>query len=428
MLFHRSISWIATHKRQAWIGGGVLVAVAACIVVLAVSLPAEESLEVGTTPGQPTLSTGTAEPQTSKDANVSLDEAPGASATKEEAEEQVLLGMIVGQEEQKMAEGFGVYAESLMQTGDIHQYLIYTAVDDENQQIQDVRSLLNQGCGAIVVAGVDDYTFEIICQLADKADVPVIAIEAKAETGYTVNITAADWTQAYLTWMEETLPAGSTVGVLATKDTSAFSQEAAAGLKAPLSLAGTAYQAEENFEKQRETLLKSGPDGLLVEGSLAADAVYQAATLGGMPRAVAADATAGLIRQWYALKNGGISLPLEEETPAVSEGDEAEEPNESPTATPAPPKTQLFTAPDSQFYGGLALSQEVLGEAACRFAFQFATGGELKEKTPYTYALQAKEGVTEENLAAYYKQAQDKEDDAQLVGEADLEGIAKLFQ
>ena len=72
--------------------------------------------------------------------------------------------------------------------GKIGAVKFYNAKGDLNQQLQDMRSMINSNAKAIIIDVADQETYITMTKMAKAANIPVVAINAPANEGYVVNI------------------------------------------------------------------------------------------------------------------------------------------------------------------------------------------------------------------------------------------------
>ena len=129
----------------------------------------------------------------------------------------------------------------------------------------------------------------------------------------------------------------------------------------------------------------------MAEGVL--DAYIEAGTL---PKVMCGDVTAGFIKQWYALKNGGLSV-----APETDNKKDDDEPALTPVLLKSQPGELVVCAQPST---------TGVGAAAFEFALKLAEGRKLKQEGT-TFEYQVNTLITDETLNTYYEQIKDEEDD-----------------
>lgn len=280
-----------------------------------------------------------------------------------------------------------------------------------NQQLQDVRSLIKNEVDVIIAGFSDAESFDMVCALAADEGIPVVAFDAPSPQGYAVNVVAdqSTWGSVYGKFMAAKLGAGNLIQILGSQDSPVDTQRATAitaelAANAGIVAAGTSYANwDEAAAKQAMAgYLSSGTvaDGVITEEGMAKgvlDAFIDARVL---PKVMCGDATAGFIKKWYTLKNGGIDV-----TPAPDVKDKDKDKTE-PTPTPAP---VMFTAQPGEFVVCAQPAPSGIGAAAFKIALEMAKGRTLiKEGQTFNYTVSTL--ITDENLAEYYEQVKDKDD------------------
>lgn len=338
----------------------------------------------------------------------------------DQMEERAVIGVIAGSSDsaQAIVDGFGVYAEELVTTGaGLDDYLIYTTEGDANQQIQDVRSMINQHCDAIVTVDVDYATAQIIYQLASKAGIPVISVGTEDEGNCDVRVTLAD-IQSPLNEYASFISTQVSAGTVTYISEEPVSDAALASLQAALSRSTLAAAAlAKNSEDYKQSLAAlfnetSPSPAVIVQAGLAREILNAAAKQGGIPGVFASDATAGLVKLWHQLKHGGISveLPLAEDAPEGAE-----------------PQTKQVIAPGAKLISVVSAGNQTLGRAACRFAYLFACGRTLCAQSETVFEVSGAEQITDENLAQYYALYQNSDNSLRIQSGIDERAIDALF-
>lgn len=423
-------AFVRRHRRQSIAALGGLVLVIA-VVVLALALPRQADAPAALQP-EPTSTMDAADMDEKSEyerqiASGEMDAetlagltGEGGDLTEEDdaTEAGVVIGMLAGDAKgaKTVMNGFGKRAEALVEEGSIDEYLIYTAAGDANQQVQDVRSMLNQKCKAIAVYGVDAYTFDILSQLAGKEGVAVVAIDAPSEDGFAVNI-VADTAGAAAKLLAES-GAGGEIGVLSRKAENDFFSASRSTLEEAIpEVSIRAYSADEPGYKAALAKEAGGLGALLAEQGYAVSAIKAAANGGKLPGIVAGVATAGFIKTWYALKNGGLELAPTEPTPS---------PEASATPQPTQAQAPRFTDAQSRLLACMPLNPESIGELACSFAQRLAHGDALRD-APCVYAAVSTEKITDDTLAAYYERYKDADAETVIYGAAENADLDAYF-
>ncbi len=287
----------------------------------------------------------------------------------------------------------------------------YNANGDYNQQLQDVRSLIKNGADIIIVGFTSDENFKMITMMAENENVPVVAFDAPVDSGYAINIVAdqSAWGSVYGKFVADKLPAGNVVQILGKQDSPIDTQRAtaigtalAANVNLTLSDAIYAEWSESKAKEAMKAYLDHGDaaDAVITEEGMAEGILDAFVEKGVLPKVMCGDATAGFIKKWYALKNGGIDV-----TPPAKD-DDSKKDDETPTPTPAP---VMFAAQPGEFVTCAQPAPSGIGAAAFDIALEMAKGRTLKtEGQTFNYTVGTL--ITDANLAQYYEQVKDLDD------------------
>ncbi|MGE5495147.1 MAG: substrate-binding domain-containing protein [Burkholderiales bacterium] len=298
----------------------------------------------------------------------------------------------------KMQEASG----DAVRKGLVYEVYCYDAKGSYTQQLQDVRSLIKNEVDVIIVGATDAKSFNMILYMASEEGIPVVAYDAPVDSGYAANVISdqASWGKAYGEFIAQNLPAGKVAQVLGSETSGASQQrkaaiEGALSSNAGISMVGTYYASwSGNAAKEKvKTLIEQNGsiDGIITEEGMAQgvlEAFIEARTL---PKVMCGDTTAGFIKQWYALKNGGIVIA-------------------SPAQSNNGPESEIFAAQPGEF---IACAQPAPARAAAvafEIARLLAEGRTLiSEGVQYTY--QSATFITDENLEQYYEMIKNMPDD-----------------
>jgi ribose transport system substrate-binding protein len=287
----------------------------------------------------------------------------------------------------------------------------YNANGDYNQQLQDVRSLIKNGVDIMIVGFTNEESFRMITMMAENEGIPVVAFDAPVDSGYAINIVAdqSAWGSVYGKFVADKLAAGNVVQILGKQDSANDTERAAAisaALAANVNLAvGDAIYAEWDETKAKEAMAaylvgRDTADAVITEEGMAEGILDAFVEKGVLPKVMCGDATAGFIKKWYALKNGGIDVT----PPAKDDGKKKND--ETPTPTPAP---VMFTAQPGEFMTCAQPAPSGIGAAAFDIALEMAKGRTLiKEGQTFKYTVGTL--ITDANLAQYYEQVKDLND------------------
>lgn len=283
----------------------------------------------------------------------------------------------------------------------------YDADGNYNQHVQDVRSLINRQVDVIVIAFTTKENYEMAALQAQKAGIPIVAYNAPAGSSYDINVVTehAEWGAAYGRFVAQKLTSGVVVPVLYSQSSEmgllrSGSAKTALTANAQITVADSIYtEGSASTAKNEITklLTDSTIDAVICDKGLAEPVLDAFIAARKLPKVMCGDVTAGFIKKWYALKNGGIDV-----TPAAGANQ-----------TPPPPET--FSAQPGEFIvcaqpapsGGLA--------AAFDIAVEMAKGRKLKQPGQ-TYKFGVQTMITDANLATYYAMVKDW-DNSLAIGE-----------
>jgi ribose transport system substrate-binding protein len=222
--------------------------------------------------------------------------------------------------------------------------------------------------------------------------------------------------------MAQNLSAGHVVGIMGSENNAADSARESAIYSAlndndDISVVGTSYGAWKKTDAKAAmaAFLTDGQtvDGVITEEGMAEGVLEAFVEAGALPKVMCGDVTAGFIKKWYALKNGGLSF-----TPAANKKQD----KNNPEPTPEP---VLLLAQPGEMMVCAQPAPTALGAAAFEIALKLAEGRKLK-KEGLTYAYQVETLITDDNLTTYYEQIKDK-DDAYIIRDfivtADIEAL-----
>lgn len=329
------------------------------------------------------------------------------------AEEGIRIGVTVGSIDSSDQELVLNRLEQVSNAAEADKTIFKTyynnANGDYNQQLQDVRSLIKNGADIIIVGFTNEESFEMITMMAENEGIPVVAFDAPVDSGYAINIVAdqSAWGNVYGQFAASKLAAGNVVQILGKQD-SAIDTERAAAIAAALAgnvnlTLSDAIYAEWNETKAKDAMAAfldhgEAADAVITEEGMAEGILDAFVEKGVLPKVMCGDATAGFIKKWYALKNGGIDV-----TPPVKDDKKNDE---TPTPTPAP---IMFAAQPGEFVTCAQPAPSGIGAAAFDIALEMAKGRTLKaEGQTFTYTVGTL--ITDANLAEYYEQIKDLDD------------------
>lgn len=318
---------------------------------------------------------------------------------------------------------------SAIKDGKIGIVKFYNSKGDLNQQLQDMRSMVNINAKAVIMAVSDKNTFMMMANMAKSANIPVIAINAPVNEGYAVNITddTSAWGDKTAEFLKQKLASGSYIQVSDAKANETEKKrlaKLAAALAANPAVKGAAPLTPSNKLAAIKTALAPAltgatpPAALIAGQGMGRNALNAYLSFGTVPKVFIGDATAGCIKLWYQLKTAGV---------------EVEKPGPAPTTT-AKPKASKSTAPKEKVTlkaaAGEAFCAESLpfgvGGTAFQFALRLSQGKKLKPEAGTTYKYSSTYLITGDNIDQYYAKVKDSADDYVLcdwLGDADVDAM-----
>lgn len=328
------------------------------------------------------------------------------------AQEGIRIGVSVGNlgsgEDEAVINRLEEVWNAAKETREVLEVYYYNAGGNANQQLQDVRSLINNEVDVIVVAFMDAQGYDMVTMMAVKENIPVVAYDAPSGSGFAFNVVPDQeaWGGVYGRFMAQRLTMGNVARILGNKESergaarngaigTALAANAQITALEPSYAGGSAKTAKEAVAKYLSDNTEVA--GVIVEEGMAEgvlDAFIEARKL---PKVMCGDTTVGFIKKWYALKNGGVDV-----TPAAQNN-----------ATPPP--AEMFAAQPGEFV--VCAQPSPTGGAAVAFkvAVEMAKGRKLK--TPgQTYRFTVQTQITDANLAMHYAKVKDM-DNAYTVGE-----------
>ena len=296
------------------------------------------------------------------------------------------------------ADGFGAFAQALIKQGSIDEYLVYSADSDKTQQIQDVRSMLNKGCGVIVTDGVSRSEFEIIAQLASKAGARVVAIDAPVSSGFELNITASENDIDALAASVREKVSASSAGVISKKsgdsDDKAF-RSAISNNFSQATIIG-AYSESGSYSDQLEAIFAAKPEVVFCSADVAAEFIKAAAEKNAFPEVLVTEAAAGALCEYGA--SGRVKLSL---------------------------FGRDFYVKRTELAAQISVSDECVGRAACYAAGMLVSGGDIPDGSQIALAGEL---ISDENIDRYIKSAEELPPEQLLTGSADYTALKELFE
>ncbi len=347
--------------------------------------------------------------------------------TDEEDEEIITSGITIGitlgsvkSENDKLLLGKLEQATGdAVKKGLVYRVYCYDAHGDYNQQLQDMRSLIKNEVDVIIAGATDEESFKMVSFMAKQEGIPLIAYDAPVDSGYTVNVVSnqTSWGEKYGRFMADNLSSGSVVQVLGS-ETSDVDAERKAAIEARLrsnsALNVSAAYASWNKDKANEAidaLLDKDEkiDGVITAEGMAEGALDAFIDAGALPKVMCGDTSAGFIKKWYALKNGGVVM-----VPPAS-------------GKRSPPPAKFFSAKAGEFIACAQPSPARSAAIAFEIALKLAEGRTLiSEGVKYEYS--ANTFITDKNLSYYYEMVKDMPDSFMINDPVDAAAAESLFK
>ncbi len=311
----------------------------------------------------------------------------------------IIKGSITSEQDKFILQKIEDAALAAKEAGEIDGVKFYNSNGNQNQQIQDIRNLINAGAKAVIIDVSDATTFTMMTGMAKKANVPVVAINAPVQEGYDLNIllSNAEYGKKTGEFITSNMPAGTYIQHIDQQDAVEAIRWANIEKVIKLSKSG------ENSGQMPDVIITKDGEGLkelksLVEGQ-------------SLPKIFVGDATVGFIKYAYALKNEGIEVkPKPTTTPRPTKTPKSTpKPSVTPEATPTPAPL-IFRAATAQFIA--EASPQGIGGLAFEFAKRLGQGKKPKPEffTDKTYTYSTGLFIDANNLSALYNEYKDKPD------------------
>jgi ribose transport system substrate-binding protein len=300
----------------------------------------------------------------------------------------------------------------------VYEVYCYDAGGSLSQQLQDMNCLIKNEVDVIVVGSTDAEGFRMVTSMAAKESIPVVAYDAPLDTGYVVNVVSdqASWGDRIGQFMSQNLESGNIVLVFGDEadGVDIGRKSAIEGKLSNSALNITAAYAAWDNDKAKETvsamLEDTNIDGIITEDGMAQGVLDAFVEAGKLPAVMCGDVSAGFIKDWYALRHGGILIPQEAK---------------SKRHTPPPPK--IFPAEGTEFVFCAQPSPARASSIAFEAALKIAEGRTLKQEGA-VYSYSAAVFITDNNLSDYYKMVRDMPDSYMLGDPIDTLAAESLFE
>ncbi len=332
----------------------------------------------------------------------------------------VTIGNLKGKEQETVINRLEEASIAAKQSKEIYDAFFYNANGSLNQQTQDVRSLINKDVDVIIVAYTSKENFNAIAFLAKEEGIPVVAYNAPTDSGYEINVVEDHkaWGNVYGRFMAENLAAGNVVQFSGAKESEtgmlrsgaineAFAANEQIIVQEPIYTDWNNKTAKTEAEK----LFVDGKtkiDGVICEEGIATAVLDVFIQNRVLPKVMCGDVTAGFIKKWHALKNGGIDVSA------------------PPAKKQTPPPPVMFEAKLGEFIVCAQPSATGGAAAAFDFALKIAQGNKLKT-AGQTFRFDVTTLITDQNLNTYYSLVKDMDDATALTHRLTAEIIDAQF-
>ncbi len=324
-------------------------------------------------------------------------------------------------------------AKTAIDAGNIGLVKYYNSKGDLNQQLQDMRSMINSNVKAIVIVVSDKESYVMMTEMARDANIPVVAINAPLKEGYTVNILedTSGYGKMAAGFVQQNFLTGNYLEVYAKTLEAEEKQHVnligqAFKANANLKSAAAAITVENKAAKISAALLpvfkdKIAVDAVATSQGMAKNVLNAFLARQALPKVFIGDSTVGFIKLWHKLKTEGVSVEK------AADEDESKSTKKSSKDEEKPKETVLM-----KMAGGEAYCSESTpygaGGAALQFALRLGDGKKLKEGAlaNNTYTYTAKVLITDANLEQYYQTFKDQADDyviSDLTQDADIDAL-----
>ncbi len=324
------------------------------------------------------------------------------------------VGLMMGENSEDIAEGFGEAAQEYFLSGAIDEFMVYAYSEDINQRIQDVRSMINKGCRVIVLANAEEYFFSIATEIANTADVLVVAINAPANTGYSMNITSGGGDS--LQGVYDFIAASPEGGDMYTVTSSAGFSETADETFTFAEYKGTIMADSEEYEQSMSTAFSAPLRAVISDSTSVLDTLNYAIEAQNLPTVYATTATAGVIKKWHELMTTGVNIAEDENEDDENENDD--------TDTTTQTAAELVMVEDSLLYATAQVSDAEMGAVAADIAARII-GGEMLATQEFEISGQL--AVTNAEVAQYYEQYKDESNTTRISVPIDPAALDALF-
>lgn len=417
------LSWIKGNKVKVLIGAGVLVVIVVALILLLSGGQAQQVApeDVITAPDVPQQEQ--TEGQTQQEGETALNTA---------ADGKIRVGITMGSGNSSYDQS--VY-ETLQQSGQesktaqtVDEVLVYDSQGSSNQQLQDVRSMVNAGCQVILAVGTQEHDLQLIAGIAQESGVPVIsygtndAVEGLISVGENENSRL----QAFAEQIN-TNDQGTQVLVAAKDANDADTKAFVNGLTALLP-GKTITVIDDADNRLSAKIIEQGSKtpftSAIALDNLDSYVINALAKTGKLPAVFCGNTTAQSIKAIYGLLTSGITIS---QTPATTPTS-SPTPGESPAPSTSTSPTTTVIKPAAGEFVYLAMPENVdVSSVLFEIAEGIATGKQINQELMQDSNLFVASDtvVNQSNISEYYGQVKDQEDDYEIVGQ--IEEPANLW-
>lgn len=298
-----------------------------------------------------------------------------------------------------VADGFGSFAQSLVENKKLDSYLVYSDAGTKTQQVQDVRSMLNKGCKVIVTSGVNKLTFETISHLAQEAGTKVVSVNAPTDTGFDLNIKSVGYDMDVLMSAAANKTAAANIGIVSANEGDALDESSKAAVKKyyPKANVYGAYYENDGYDAQLDAMLNADPEVIVCATPRASKLLRRAASQDAMPKVMLTGASAGAVQQFHKettdVKFSAFGLDV--------------------------------TGANGELVAQLMVDEESLGKAACYAAGMLANNSKVEYGEQITLAGKL---ITSDNFDEYLKKADKLDGDELLTSDADYTELKNMLE
>jgi|GEM_PF-1222927 len=324
-----------------------------------------------------------------------------------EDENRVFIGVTIGQPSDYEAILIQKLEEAINEeynNGTVGDCIPYNSDGDINQQIQDVRSLVNKEAKAIIVCATEEVEYKVITEMAANAGIYVVAVNAPVDYGYDINIVVddTDFGNANAVFMGNNIGKGNIVQFVDMSDEAgnaerleAFNAKIGEFSSANI-MATVDMSTGKSASSAYSSVVEEGTiEGIYTENGIALEILDECIERDSLPKVFIGDATAGFIKRWYELMTTGIEIEK-----MVDEDDEDAGTYKQVVEGSG---MQVFVRPTP--YGTAA--------TAVKFAIRLAEGKTLRTDMlteNKTYYYTGSTAIISSVLPYYYELIKDKDD------------------